>query len=349
MARLSYRDAGVDIEAGERLVDRIKSLAASTHTPGVLGSIGGFAGLLRMPDGLTEPVLVAGTDGVGTKLKVAFELDRHESIGIDLVAMSVNDVVTVGATPLLFLDYLATSRLDVPRAEAVVRGIANGCRQADCALLGGETAELPGFYRNEEYDLAGFCVGVVERRAILDGTQVQEGDALVGVASSGLHSNGFSLARKALLEVANQSLEAYGEDLGETLGDALLTPTRIYARAAKAALATGAVHALSHITGGGIVGNLPRVLPEGLAAQVNTRALPRPAIFDRIQAAGNIAEEEMQRTFNLGVGLIAVVQPDAAEQVVAAFAGAGETAARVGRVTRQTDEHRIQLEGHRSR
>ena len=226
MAPLSYRDAGVDIDAGHRLVDRIKSLAASTRTPEVLGGVGGFAGLMRLPEGLKEPILVAGTDGVGTKLKVAFDVGRHDSIGIDLVAMSVNDVITVGATPLFFLDYFATSQLDVDQAEDVVRGIAEGCRLSGCALLGGETAELPGFYRAREYDLAGFCVGVVDKNAILDGSNVQDGDSVIGIASSGLHSNGYSLARKALLEVGRHRLDARDDELGTSLGDALLLDLR---------------------------------------------------------------------------------------------------------------------------
>jgi len=332
MAGMTYKDAGVDIEAGESLVERIKPLAAATRIPEVLGSVGGFAGLCGLPEGLKEPVLVSGTDGVGTKLKIAFATGIHDTVGIDLVAMCVNDVLTTGARPLFFLDYFATGRVEVDIGEAVVRGIAEGCKQAGCALLGGETAELPGFYADGEYDLAGFCVGVAERAEILDPANVREGDVLIGVASSGLHSNGFSLARKALLEKAGLSLDGEIESLGESLGRALITPTRIYAAAVRAALASGSVRALCHVTGGGLVGNLPRVLPAGLGAEVDTSEVAMPPIFDLVREAGEVAEEEMRRTFNLGVGLVIAVSPDDAAAVRAAVEAAGDRAFHLGRV-----------------
>ncbi len=334
MGKLSYRAAGVDIDAGDALVDRIKPFAARTRIPEVLGGVGGFAGLCALPSGLVDPILVSGTDGVGTKLKLAFLADVHDTVGIDLVAMCVNDIVTCGARPLFFLDYFATGRLDVARAADVIRGIADGCTQAGCALLGGETAELPGFYADGEYDLAGFAVGVVERAKILDGSAVRPGDVVLGIASSGVHSNGYSLVRKALLERAGLTLDAHVDALGETLGAALLRPTRIYAKSVQAVLAAapGAVHALSHITGGGLPGNVPRVLPEGLGVVVDPAAWARPAIFDLVQRAGDVDEDEMRRTFNLGLGLVAVVDPAHADAVKAAFIAAGEAATVIGEV-----------------
>ncbi|MBW2460688.1 MAG: phosphoribosylformylglycinamidine cyclo-ligase [Deltaproteobacteria bacterium] len=335
MAGMTYRGAGVDIEAGESLVERIKPLAAATRIPEVLSSIGGFAGLCGLPKGLEEPILVSGTDGVGTKLKVAFATGVHDTVGIDLVAMCVNDVLTTGARPLFFLDYFATGSVDVEVGAAVVRGIAEGCKQSGCALLGGETAELPGFYADGEYDLAGFAVGVVDKKKLVDPARVEAGDVILGVASSGLHSNGFSLARKALLEGAGLDLDAHVESLGDTLGRTLLTPTRIYAEAVEKALAIDdgdAVHALCHVTGGGLPGNLPRVLPDGLGADVQTEEVPTLPIFGLVRDAGGVAEDEMRRTFNMGVGLVIVVNEARAEQVRAAAAGAGDTVFTLGRV-----------------
>ena len=345
MAGLSYRDAGVDIDAGDSLVERIKPLAARTRIPEMLGGVGGFAGLCALPGGMKEPVLVSGTDGVGTKLKLAFQMDVHDTVGIDLVAMCVNDIITVGARPLFFLDYFATGKLDVDRAEAVVRGIAEGCAQAGCALLGGETAELPGFYQPGEYDLAGFAVGVVDRAKLIDGSRVREGDVLLAVASSGLHSNGYSLARKALLEHAKLEVDHRDSSLGETVGEALLRPTRIYAKAIAAALEAGDVRAICHVTGGGIPGNLPRVLPDGLGAVVDLGAVERPAIFDLIQAVGRVAEDEMVRTFNVGVGLIVVVPADSEDAVRDALVESGERVTRFGAIVRRDgpDEHRIEM------
>jgi len=332
MAGLTYRDAGVDIEAGDELVRRIKPLAQSTRSEHVLGTLGGFAGLCAVPDDIEDPILVSGTDGVGTKLKLAFELDRHDTIGIDLVAMCVNDIITVGAQPLFFLDYFATSKLDVDQGEAVVRGIAEGCRKAECALLGGETAELPGFYASGEYDLAGFAVGVVDRKAIIDGSAVCAGDHLVGLGSSGLHSNGFSLARRALL--AGDSplglADPFGE--GETLGEALLRPTRIYVKAARIALDHG-VHAMCHITGGGLPENLPRVTPDGLGIAIDATAWSPDPLFGLIQERGGVADSEMRRTFNMGVGFAMVVAADRSGALIDALNESGERAFLVGRVT----------------
>jgi phosphoribosylformylglycinamidine cyclo-ligase len=329
---LTYRDAGVDIEAGDRFVDRIKPLARRTLIPEVLGSIGGFAGLCALPAGMREPVLVSGTDGVGTKLKIAFATDRHTTVGIDLVAMSANDVVTTGARPLFFLDYFATAKLDVERATRVIEGIAEGCRLAGCALLGGETAEMPGMYLPGEYDLAGFVVGVAERSELLPRRDVRPGDVVIGVGSDGLHSNGFSLARKVLIESAGLALEQTLPELGEPLVDALLRPTRIYCRVALAAIQAGGIKAFCHVTGGGLPGNLPRVLPDGLGAELDERCWQRPPIFDLIAQRGNVAVEEMRATFNLGLGLIAVVDAARAQDLLAVFERGGERASIVGRI-----------------
>jgi len=293
----TYRDAGVDIEEGDALVERIKPHARKTLRPEVLAGIGGFGGLFEVPKGYREPVLVAGTDGVGTKLKLAFASGRHGTVGIDLVAMSVNDVVVCGAEPIVFLDYFATSRLRQELAERVIAGIAEGCLRAGCALIGGETAELPGFYGEGEYDLAGFCVGVVEKSRILDGSRVRAGDAVLGLASSGLHSNGYSLARKV-----------FGDRPAGELLDLLLEPTRIYVKDCLALRAAVDVRAFAHVTGGGLPGNLPRVLPEGTRAVLRTGSWPRPRIFELLQTAGKIEEAEMLRTFNCGVGMCAIVR-----------------------------------------
>jgi phosphoribosylformylglycinamidine cyclo-ligase len=332
MAGLTYRDAGVDIEAGEQLVERIKPLARSTRSEHVLGSLGGFAGLCSVPSDIEDPVLVSGTDGVGTKLKLAFELERHDTVGIDLVAMCVNDIITVGARPLFFLDYFATSKLDVDQGEAVVKGIAEGCRQSGCALLGGETAELPGFYATGEYDLAGFAVGVVSRKRIIDGSAVRLGDRLIGIASSGLHSNGFSLARRALLHGDTPVSLHDAVDSGSTLGDALLRPTRIYVKAAQIGIEHG-VGAMCHITGGGLPENLPRVTPEGLGIAIDPSAWTPDPIFALIQERGGVSDAEMRRTFNMGVGFAMLVAPESADGLVDALTASGERAFVMGEVT----------------
>ncbi|MCK6534326.1 MAG: phosphoribosylformylglycinamidine cyclo-ligase [Polyangiaceae bacterium] len=330
---VTYRDAGVDIDAGDELVERIKPLAKSTRIAEVVEGVGGFAGLCALPAGIDDPLLVSGTDGVGTKLKVAFATQKHDTIGIDLVAMCANDVLTTGARPLFFLDYFACGKLDVSVAERVIAGIAEGCRQAGCALLGGETAELPGMYAEGEYDLAGFCVGVVARQAVLGPARVKVGDAVIGVASTGLHSNGYSLARRVLETEMRLALDARLPELEHSVGDTLLTPTKIYSKACLGlgtALGSG-LHALCHVTGGGIEGNLPRVLPEGTSARVRL-SHPRPPVFELIARGGPVAEAEMRRTFNLGVGLIAVVAAGDTERALTALGGAGERAWVMGEV-----------------
>jgi phosphoribosylformylglycinamidine cyclo-ligase len=317
---ITYRDAGVDIDAGDELVERIKPHARRTLRPEVIGGLGGFGGLFAMPKGYEEPVLVSGTDGVGTKLKVAFATGKHDTIGIDLVAMCVNDIAVTGAEPLFFLDYFASGKLDVGVGAQVVKGIADGCVQAGCALIGGETAELPGMYADGEYDLAGFAVGVVDRKKVLDGARIRPGDKVVGVASSGLHSNGYSLARKVL------KLEEHAA--------ALLEPTRIYVKAIRAAMQAGEVHGVAHITGGGLVENPPRILPEGdqgLVMRLDEKSWPEPPVFAAIARAG-IERPEMRRTFNCGLGLTIVTPAAEAESVRRAVESAGEKAFLVGEI-----------------
>jgi phosphoribosylformylglycinamidine cyclo-ligase len=328
---LSYRDAGVDIDAGDALVEAIKPFARRTLRPEVLTGIGGFGALCEIPRKYRQPVLVSGTDGVGTKLKLAFLLGRHDTVGIDLVAMSANDIVVQGAEPLFFLDYFACGRLETAVAADVVKGIARGCELAGCALIGGETAEMPGMYPDGEYDLAGFCVGVVERDAIVDGRRIVPGDVLLGLASSGVHSNGYSLVRK-ILDRARPDL---GADFhGRPLGDVLLEPTRIYARALLALLAALPVKGLAHITGGGITGNVPRMLPAGTRAVVEARAWPRPALFDWLQREGGVAETEMHRVFNCGIGMVIALSAVEAKRAAELLAAAGETVFEIGRIER---------------
>ncbi len=330
---ITYRAAGVDIDKGDALVERIKPIARGTYTDAVVDGVGGFAALTALPTDIDDPLLVSGTDGVGTKLKVAFATGRHDTIGQDLVAMCVNDVVTTGARPLFFLDYFACGKLDVDVAERVVAGIARGCKLAGCALQGGETAELPGMYPEGEYDLAGFAVGVVSRRRLLGKQRVLPGDALLAIASSGLHSNGYSLARRVLEKEMGLPLQARVPELGRTVADELLVPTRIYAKAVgELSAAVGErLHALCHVTGGGIVGNLPRVLPEGTVARVRL-SHARPAIFGLIAKGGPVDETEMLRTFNLGIGMVAVVGSDAVDGALGALRAAGETAWRLGEI-----------------
>jgi phosphoribosylformylglycinamidine cyclo-ligase len=341
---ITYRESGVDVAGGEALVDRIKGLAASATRPEVVGGIGGFAGLCRIPEGYRRPLLVACTDGVGTKIKIAVATNRHEGIGIDLVAMSVNDLATTGAEPLFFLDYLVTGRLVPGRDERVIAGIAAGCREAGCALLGGETAEHPGDFEDDEYDLGGFAVGVVEEDGVLDGRGAMPGDALVGVASSGLHSNGFSLARKVLCP-AGVSFDEVVPSLGASLADELLRPTRIYVRAMAAAKAAGRVHSAAHVTGGGPVGNVARALPEGLAAELHVGTWDVPPIFDLIAEKGPVETDEMRRTFNLGLGLVLVVAAEDGTPVVRALRKAGERASLVGRVVEADGRERVRFVG----
>ena len=302
---LTYRDAGVDIDAGNALVERIKSVSATTHRPEVLGGLGGFGALVEIPQGFRRPILVSGTDGVGTKLRLAMDSGRHDTIGIDLVAMCSNDIAVVGAEPLLFLDYYATGKLNVDVAADVVTGIGAGCKLAGCALVGGETAEMPGMYEGDDYDLAGFCVGVVEKDHIIDGTRVAPGDQLIALASSGPHSNGYSLIRK-IIDVTNADLDAPLAE-GRSLLDALMEPTRIYNRPLLELQGAHDIHAMAHITGGGILENLPRVLPSGCGAAIDRSSWQLPPVFDWLQRAGRIEESELFRTFNCGVGMILVV------------------------------------------
>jgi len=332
-AQVDYKKAGVDIEAGNEFVRRIRPLVRSTFRPEVLGDIGGFGGLFRFdPKKYRDPVLVSGTDGVGTKLRIAFLMGRHDTVGIDLVAMNVNDVAVCGAEPLFFLDYLAVGKLKVGQAEAIVSGIVEGCRQAGCALIGGETAEMPGFYADGEYDLGGFAVGVVERDQLIDGSRVRPGDALIGLASTGLHSNGYSLARRVLLEEAKLALDQRVPDLGETLGEALLRPTRIYVKTIRALVEAGDVRAIAHITGGGLTENIPRVLPEGCRAVIVRGSWKPPAIFGLIQSRGGVDGEEMARVFNLGIGLVLVVPAARADQVMRLAGEQGDQAFRIGAI-----------------
>ena len=334
----TYRDAGVDIDEGDRLVELIKPLARPTLRPEVLAGIGGFGGLFALDTGrYREPVLVSGTDGVGTKLKIAFLAGRHDTVGIDLVAMCVNDIAVVGAEPLFFLDYFATGKLAAEQAAQVVKGIAEGCRQAGCSLIGGETAELPGFYQPGEYDLAGFAVGCVERSRIVDGRSVVPGDAVVGVASSGLHSNGYSLARKALLE--RHPLGARPPALGgRTLAEALLEPTRIYAKDVLALLQQVPVKSIAHVTGGGLPGNVPRNLPDGTRAVLDERRWERGPIFDLVEREGQVPHVEMLRTFNMGLGLALVVAPGDAARAQAALAARGLASWVVGSIEKGQGE-----------
>ena len=339
---LSYRDAGVDIDRGNQLVARIRAIAARTPREGVVSGLGGFGALFRPPlHRYRDPVLVSGTDGVGTKLKLAIAQDRHDTIGVDLVAMCVNDIVTLGAEPLFFLDYFATGRLDVGIAERVVAGIGRGCELAGTALVGGETAEMPGMYRDGEYDLAGFCVGIVEREAILDGTGVTPGDRIVALASSGPHSNGYSLIRKVLEESGEDPDRTVG---GASLVDALLVPTRIYAKSVLPLAGDGVVHAIAHITGGGIVENLPRVLPPGTRAVIDTSSWRRPPIFKWIEDTGGIAEDEMLRTFNCGVGMLLVAGRNAAGSLVETLEANGEHAWVAGRIDEGDDAPKVRFE-----
>ncbi|MGH8127566.1 MAG: phosphoribosylformylglycinamidine cyclo-ligase [Gammaproteobacteria bacterium] len=325
-----YRAAGVDIDAGEALIERIKPHAASTRRPEVLTGLGGFASLFRFPvDRYRDPVLVAGTDGVGTKLTLALATDRIDNLGRDLVAMCVNDVAVTGAEPLFFLDYFATGKLDPEQGERLIAGIAAGCRDAGCALVGGETAELPGLYSGRDFDLAGFCVGAVEREAILDGTTVKPGDLVLGVASSGPHANGYSLIRHVLAQSGAKLDEPVA---GRTLADWLLEPTVIYVRAIRALLETIPVHALAHITGGGLTDNLPRVLPTGCSARIDTHTWPRPPIFDWLREHRDISETELYRVFNMGVGLTVVLPEDAADAAIAALDALNLQAWRIGHI-----------------
>jgi phosphoribosylformylglycinamidine cyclo-ligase len=336
---LTYRDAGVDIDAGDELVERIKGHVRRTLRPEVMTDLGGFAGLCALPAGYREPLLVSCTDGVGTKLKLAFLTGKHDTVGIDLVAMNVNDLVVSGAEPLFFLDYFASGRLDVEVAERVIAGIADGCRQAGCALLGGETAELPGFYAPGEYDLAGFCVGVVEKSARVDGRAIEAGDTLLGLASSGFHSNGYSLVRRVFLDELHADLARPIDGIEVPLGEALLQPTRIYVRAIRKLAAAGLLRGAAHITGGGLVDNPTRMLPSAakLKLQLRPESWPVPAVMQVLARAGRVSPEEMRRTFNLGIGMIVCVAADRAAEASRLLEGEGERVYDIGTVAAATE------------
>jgi phosphoribosylformylglycinamidine cyclo-ligase len=344
---LTYAQAGVDIDAGNRMVELIKPLVRATARPGADAEIGGFGGLFDLkPLGFKDPVLVAANDGVGTKVKIAIESDRHDTIGIDLVAMSVNDLVVQGAEPLFFLDYFATGRLEPEMAAAVVAGISCGCREAGCALIGGETAEMPGIYHADDYDLAGFAVGAAERGSLLPRGDIAEGDVIIGLASSGVHSNGYSLVRKIVEKsgLAWRDPAPFADNV--SLGDAMLTPTRIYVKSCLAAIRqTNAVKGLAHITGGGFPDNIPRVLPKGLGARIDLSRVPIKAVFKWLADEGGVAQGEMLRTFNCGIGMIAIAAAKDAERVSAAFAAAGETTVVLGEVVRAATEPRVTYDG----
>ena len=329
---LTYRDAGVDIEAGDALVEQIKPFAKRTLRPEVMGGIGGFGSLFAMPKKFKEPVLVSGTDGVGTKLKLAFQLNKHDTVGIDLVAMSVNDILVQGAEPLFFLDYFACGKLEVDTAAAVIKGIAQGCEESGCALVGGETAEMPGMYPAGEYDLAGFAVGCVDKANIIDGSTIKAGDVVLGLASSGAHSNGYSLIRK-LIEKSGIDMES--DFHGRTFKDVVMAPTKLYVKSILKLLETLPVKGMAHITGGGITENIPRVLPEGLTAEVQASSWTLPPLFQWLQAQGNIEPLEMYRTFNCGIGMAVIIAAEHAEQAQAILAAAGETVYRIGHIRAQ--------------
>jgi phosphoribosylformylglycinamidine cyclo-ligase len=342
---LTYREAGVDISAGNQAVDLIKQRVKATWRPEVLADIGGFGGLFALnTEKYREPVLVSGTDGVGTKLRVAHLLNQHDTIGIDAVAMCVNDIIVNGAEPLFFLDYLAVGKLQPEIVDLIVGGVAEGCRQAGCALIGGETAEMPGFYADGEYDIAGFVVGVVERSQIIDGSGIKAGDCIIGLASSGLHSNGYSLARKVLLETADLGLQAFMPELGKTVGEELLVPTRIYVQIVMDLLKHYPIKGMAHITGGGLLENVPRILPSGLRARFQEGSWPIPPVFTLIQERGPVAKLEMYRTFNMGLGMVLVVSSERAEKIIAYLQDQGELAYLVGQVANsETGEAGVDL------
>ncbi len=339
---LSYRDAGVDIDAGDALVENIKPFAKRTMRPEVLGGLGGFGALVEISKKYQEPVLVSGTDGVGTKLKLAFDWNKHDTVGIDLVAMSVNDILVQGAEPLFFLDYFACGKLDVPQATDVIKGIAEGCEQAGCALIGGETAEMPGMYPVGEYDLAGFAVGVVEKRKVITGRDIKPGDVVLGLKSNGVHSNGYSLVRK-IIERAQPELDA-PFDGDKTLRDAIIAPTRIYVKPLLALMEKLNVKGMAHITGGGITENTPRVLPENTVAQIDAGSWQLPKLFQWLQAEGNVDAQEMYRTFNCGIGMVVIVDAADADAAAAFLTEQGETVSRIGVIrARNGDEHQTQV------
>jgi len=342
---LSYEDAGVNIEAGNKAVSLIKKDVQSTFGPEVLMELGGFGGLFA-PDlkGYQEPVLVSGTDGVGTKLKIAFMMDYHRSVGIDLVAMCVNDILAQGARPLFFLDYLASGKIEPEKVAEIIKGISTGCKEAGCALIGGETAELPDFYQPGEYDLAGFAVGIVDKSKIINGSEISPGDKVIGLASSGIHSNGYSLARKVFFEVVGYNVETRIEELDTTLGEELLKPTRIYVKPVLELISNYRIKGIAHITGGGFLENIPRILPEGTGAIIKKGSWPVQPVFKLIQEIGEISEKEMYRTFNMGIGLVLVVASNQAEEIIKTANDNGEKAFLIGEITSSDNPSRIILE-----
>ncbi|WP_243373938.1 phosphoribosylformylglycinamidine cyclo-ligase [Geotalea sp. SG265] len=334
-ARITYKDAGVDIDAGNTFVKLIKPLVKATSRPEVLADIGGFGGLFSLSSGkYKNPVLVSGTDGVGTKLKIAFLADRHDTIGIDLVAMCVNDIIVQGAEPLFFLDYLATAKLHPEKGASIIKGVAEGCIQAGCALIGGETAEMPGFYAGDEYDMAGFTVGVVERDKLIDGSTITVGDKLIGLASSGLHSNGYSLARKIIMDVMGLGINDAIPGLNKTVAEELLTPTRIYVKSILNLLRDFTINGIAHITGGGLLENVPRILPNGCKAIIDKGTWQVPEIFSIIQQAGNVEEKELFRTFNCGIGMVLSVPEKEAEEILIRLSGLNENAFVIGEIAK---------------
>ncbi|MDK9717209.1 MAG: phosphoribosylformylglycinamidine cyclo-ligase [Trichlorobacter sp.] len=342
--RATYKEAGVDIEAGNSFVQKIKPLVKSTFRPEVMTEIGGFGGLFSLnASKYKNPVLVSGTDGVGTKLKLAFLADRHDTVGIDLVAMCVNDIVVQGAEPLFFLDYLATGKLDPDKAAQIVSGIAEGCRQAGCALIGGETAEMPGFYADGEYDIAGFTVGVVEKEQIIDGSSITVGNKLIGIGSSGLHSNGYSLARRIIFDHMGLAINSQLPDSSKTVDEELLTPTRIYVRAILNLLKDFRINGIAHITGGGLLENVPRVLPKGCAANIKLGSWTMPSIFTIMQEAGNVEQNEMYRTFNMGIGMVLAVSATDVDDILSRLNGLGEQAWLIGEVKNMTKSQTEQV------
>ena len=342
--QLTYKDSGVDIDAGNYSVKLIKDSVKATYRPEVLGDLGGFGGLFALNSGkYKEPVLVSGTDGVGTKLRLAFMLDKHDTIGEDAVAMCVNDILVQGAEPLFFLDYLAVGKLDPEQVASVVKGVANACKESGCALIGGETAEMAGFYPDGEYDIAGFSVGVVEKSKVITSARVQEGDVLLGLPSTGVHSNGFSLVRKIVFERQGMKGDEYIEELGKTIGEELLTPTRLYPKVCLPLIEKFDLHGMVHVTGGGFYDNIPRALPDDLAVEINDDAWEMPVIFQLLQKWGNVDWKEMYRTFNMGIGMILIVSQEEAEKVKAHLSGAGETVYTIGRVVR--GQHDVTIKG----
>ena len=333
--KITYKDAGVDVHRGYEAVAQMKKHVRSTYTKGVLTDIGSFGGAFSLAafKDMEEPVLVSGTDGVGTKLKLAFDMNKHDTIGIDAVAMCVNDIICSGAEPLFFLDYIATGRIAPEHIADIVKGISEGCVQSLCALVGGETAEMPGFYSDGEYDVAGFAVGIVDRKKMIDGSTIKEGDIIIGLPSSGVHSNGFSLVRK-LVEVAGIELDTYEESLGETYGEALLKPTKLYVKAIKAAKEVATLKGIAHITGGGFIENVPRILPEDVSAKIHLKAIEKPAIYDFLEKTSGLGVEELYNTFNMGIGMMVVVASEEVDEVISALHKAGEKATVIGEIVK---------------